>query len=92
MASRHLANEVQPEAVETMLQVVEANYGLAQDYFRLKARLLGLDRLTVYDQYAPLETRTSQVSFAEGREIVLDSYGDIDPRFRALMREYDRKR
>ena len=55
MASRHLANELEPEAVETMLQVVEANYGLAQDYFRLKARLLGLDRLTVYDQYAPLE-------------------------------------
>jgi oligoendopeptidase F len=88
MASRHVANEVQPEAVETMLQVVEANYGLAQDYFRLKARLLGLDRLTVYDQYAPLETRTSQVSFAEGREIVLDSYGDIDPRFRALAQEF----
>ena len=88
MASRHLANEVEPEAVETMLQVVEANYGLAQDYFRLKARLLGLDRLTVYDQYAPLETRTCQVSFAEGREIVLDCYGDIDPRFRALAQEF----
>ena len=70
------------------MQVVEANYGLAQDYFRLKARLLGLDGLMIYDQYAPVEQRTGQVPFAEGRDIVLDSYGDIDPRFREIAREF----
>jgi oligoendopeptidase F len=88
MASRHLSNEVSPEAVETMMQVVEANYGLAQEYFRLKARLLQLDRLVLYDQYAPVEERASQVPFDEGRAIVLDSYGEIDPRFREIARDF----
>jgi len=88
LASRHLSNELDAAAVETMMQVVEANYGLAQDYFRLKARLLGLDGLMLYDQYAPVEQRTGQVPFAEGRDIVLDSYGDIDPRFREIAGEF----
>ena len=88
MASRHLSNEVDAAAVETMMQVVEANYGLAQDYFRLKARLLGLDKLMIYDQYAPIEQRASQVPFAEGRDIVLESYGEIDPRFRQIAGEF----
>jgi oligoendopeptidase F len=47
MHSRHLGNEVEPEAVEAMLQATEANYGLAQEYFTLKARLLVLVRLMV---------------------------------------------
>jgi oligoendopeptidase F len=88
MASRHLSNEVDAAAVETMMQVVEANYGLAQDYFRLKARLLGLDKLMIYDQYAPIEQRAGQVPFAEGRDIVLESYGEIDPRFRQIAGEF----
>lgn len=88
MSSRHLSNEVQPEAVEAMMQAVEANYGLAQDYFRLKSRLLKLDRLLLYDQYAPVLETSSKVPFAEGREIVLESYGAIDPRFRDIAQEF----
>ncbi|MGH7361125.1 MAG: M3 family oligoendopeptidase, partial [Candidatus Methylomirabilales bacterium] len=37
MAERHLSNEIDHEAVERMLEVAEANYGIAQDYFALKA-------------------------------------------------------
>ena len=38
----HLDNEVRPETVEAMMQATERNYDLARDYFRLKARLLGV--------------------------------------------------
>jgi oligoendopeptidase F len=92
MASRHLSNEVDPQAVEAMMQVVEANYGLAQRYFRLKARLLGLDELLLYDQYAPIEQTATRVPFEEGKAIVLDSYGAIDPRFRQIASRFFERR
>jgi oligoendopeptidase F len=41
----HLANEIAPQTVDAMMQAVERHYPLAQEYFRLKARLLGLDTL-----------------------------------------------
>ena len=54
MAATHLANELDDEIVNTMLDVVEEHYPVAQEWFRTKARLLGLDRLELSDQYAPL--------------------------------------
>ena len=81
LASRHLSNELDAAAVETMMQVVEANYELAQDYYRLKARLLGLERLIDYDRYAPVAQRTGQVPIGRRRaDIVQESYGAFSPR------------
>ena len=40
MAQRHLFNEIDGAAVKTMMAVVEKNYGLAHDYFRLKPNCL----------------------------------------------------
>ncbi len=34
--------------------MTEANYGLAQEYFRLKAGMLGMDKLRNCDVYAPV--------------------------------------
>ena len=41
MASRHLDNELDPAAVEAMMQAIENRYGIAQRWFRHKAGLLG---------------------------------------------------
>jgi oligoendopeptidase F len=57
MEQRHLSNEIDGAAVNTMMTVAEENYPLAHDYFRLKAKLLKLPQLALYDQYAPTPTR-----------------------------------
>src|SRR5262249_15240860 len=50
--------------------------------------LLGLDELMLYDQYAPLEQVATRVPFEVGKAIVLDSYGAIAPRFRAIAAQF----
>src|SRR5207249_3229893 len=50
----HLDNEVRAETVDAMMAATARHYGLAQEYFRLKADLLGLPRLKNSDVYAPL--------------------------------------
>jgi oligoendopeptidase F len=88
MTERHLGNEVPAEAVDTMMDVVDANYGIAQQYFALKARLLKLDRLMIYDQYAPLELAASRVAFADAKAMVLESYGAMSPQFREVAETF----
>jgi oligoendopeptidase F len=88
MAQRHLSNEVPAEAVERMLDVTEQNYPLAQEYFRLKARLLGLPKLATYDQYAPLRQEASRVTYAEAQESVLTALGAFSPSFREMAAEF----
>jgi oligoendopeptidase F len=81
MAARHLSNEIDPTAVDRMLAVTEANYSIAQRYFRVKARLLGLPRLAVYDQYAPVGCELPACSFADAQRIVLEAFRDFSPEF-----------
>ncbi len=73
MTPRHLANDVGASAVQTMMSVVERNFPLAQRYFKLKARLLGLPKLELYDQYAPLFEVKEKIEYARAQQIVLDA-------------------
>jgi oligoendopeptidase F len=82
MMRRHLSNETTPEAVETMMRVVEENYGVAQEYFRLKTRLLNLPKLQIFDQYAPVGENRAEITYAESRDIILEAFGRFDDVFR----------
>ena len=48
-----------------------------QRYYRLKARLLGLERLDHYDRFAPIAADTSKTSWDDARTIVVDAYSDF---------------
>ena len=59
LAARNLANEASDESVEALIEAVQVRYELARRWYRLKAKLLGLDRLAHYDRMAPLRESTS---------------------------------
>ena len=54
LAARNLANEASDESVEALVSAVTGRYELARRWYRLKAKLLGIDRLADYDRSAPL--------------------------------------
>ncbi len=88
MAPRHLSNEIDGAAVQTMMEVSEANYDLAHNYFRLKAKLLGLPRLALFDQYAPVGKEVRPFPYAQAREVILDAFDAFDPKFREIAGEF----
>jgi len=88
MAQRHLFNEIDGAAVKTMMAVVEENYGLAQDYFRLKAKLLKLPRLALYDQYAPVGKEVKPFPYQQARQVILAAFDAFDPKFRQIAAEF----
>ncbi len=88
MAERHLANETDAASVEALLTACESRAGLVARYYRLKARLLGLDGLEDFDRYAPILEHEGTRSFDEARGIVLDAYRDFSPRLSDLAGEF----
>ena len=84
MTPTHLNNETDPEMVERMLQVSEANYPLAREYFDIKRRLLGLDRLKNTDLYAPLDAGSRTYGFTEALQAVLRAFRGFDPEMAAI--------
>src|SRR5664279_5261538 len=66
------------EAAEAMLTATEESYGIGHKWFDAKARLLGLDRLALADQYAPIgEARA--FSWPEAVEVVDTSFRRFAP-------------
>jgi oligoendopeptidase F len=80
-----LSNELSVEAVELLMSRVEAYYWLVQEYYRIKASLLGLEGdFRFYDVLAPLEKEERQYSFAEAKDLVLDAFAGFDPQLKEI--------
>ncbi|MEA2419858.1 MAG: oligoendopeptidase [Thermoleophilaceae bacterium] len=79
LASRNLANEASDESVQALIEAVAGRSELARRWYRLKAGLLGLDKLAYWDRNAPLADTDEQIPYAEAREIVLDCYSGFSP-------------
>ena len=84
---RNLANNVPDEIVDTLLDVCQDNANLFQQYFRLKARWLGMERLRRYDVYAPITATEKEYAFGEAVDLVLESYRQFEPEVARLARQ-----
>lgn len=91
MDPTHLRNELPGPVVDAMLTAVEEHYPIAHEWFRIKAGLLGLDRLELHDQYAPLGA-ARQVDFTEARGLIDASFGRFSARAARLADGFFRER
>ncbi|MDA8429824.1 MAG: M3 family oligoendopeptidase [Geobacteraceae bacterium] len=89
----NIGNEIPDEAVEHLMAVTEANFGLAQEYFRLKAKMLGMEKINNTDLYAPVVESERTYAFDEARDMVVASYAGYDPDFgRIVAAFFDERR
>ena len=68
LAARNLANEASDESVQALLEAVRSNYELPRRWYRLKAELLGLDKLADYDRMAAVADEEVSVEWPEASE------------------------
>jgi oligoendopeptidase F len=79
ISSRNLANEASDESVQALVDAVRGAYDIPQRWYRLKARLLGVERLKDYDRMAPVAGADEAFDWDQAKQIVLDSFGDFSP-------------
>ncbi|HWX75239.1 MAG TPA: M3 family oligoendopeptidase [Solirubrobacteraceae bacterium] len=88
LAARNLANEASDESVQALLAAVRARNEIPRRWYRLKAGLLGLERIADYDRMAAVTEDEVTYPFAHAREIVLDCYSDFSPELGELARRF----
>jgi len=81
IAVRNTANHVDDKSIATLMEVCGNNAGIFQDYFKFKARELGLNKLTRFDLYAPLGEINEEYSYDEAIKLVDDSFRGFSGRF-----------
>lgn len=88
LASRNLSNEVSDESVEALIQAVRDRFELPRRWYRLKARLLGIDRLADYDRMAAVTDADERFAWSEARDLVLDSYDAFSPELGSIAKRF----
>ncbi len=88
LASRNLANEASDESVMALIEAVRRRFDIPQRWYRLKAKLLGVERIADYDRAAPVLGEDLSFSYGEARELVLDTYSAFSDDAGALARRF----
>ena len=78
MTIAHIRNQTKEKIVETMIDVIKKNYSFVQDYYKLKAKIMGQgEKIKGSDLYAPLG-QAIKYTWEETKNIVLEAYTEFD--------------
>lgn len=95
-SSRNLSNNIDDETVDNLTNAVVENYkNISHRYFKIKARLLGKDKLEYWDRSAPVNLSkffNKKIHYKDGKDLVLKVFGDFSPSFEKIASEFISKR
>ncbi|MBU0762211.1 MAG: M3 family oligoendopeptidase [Candidatus Altiarchaeota archaeon] len=87
IAVRNIANDVEDQAVKSMLESIEKNSQLFRKYFKMKKKLLNLEKIDKYDLYAtPKHKKEQKIPYAKAVKMVLDTYKEFNDRLYELAK------
>jgi oligoendopeptidase F len=90
VSARNLANYVEDEVVDALVQAVRDSFPrLAHRYYALKAKWMGVETLPYWDRNAPLpEDADATIPWDQARQTVLDAYAAFSPRLADVGRRF----
>ena len=93
MTQSLIDNDVDQQAIDSLMETIEKNVGLYRRYLGLKAKLLGLDKLANYDIIAPLPNAPEMnYGWNEARKEIVDAYNEFDEQIGSWVNEMYEKR
>ncbi|MDX8151463.1 M3 family oligoendopeptidase [Patulibacter brassicae] len=89
IASRNLSNEASDESVQALVDAVQEAYDVPQRWYRLKARILGLERLSDFDRMASITAADeAEFDWATSTDLVFSSFDAFAPEMGDVARRF----
>ncbi|MBR6327452.1 MAG: M3 family oligoendopeptidase [Alphaproteobacteria bacterium] len=90
VSARNMAEDIKDEVVDTLADTVKKNYqNIAHRFYKLKAKWLGLKKISYWDRNAPLPF-SSDISYTwdEAVQTVLKGYEKFSPTLRKIADDF----
>ena len=82
ISRRNFNNNIQDKTVETVMNVCTDKRIIFQNYFKLKAKVMGVKKLSRYDLYSPIGKKEGKkYTFLEAKAKVLKNFKEFNPKF-----------
>ena len=81
ISSRNFDNFIEDDIVLNLIDTVKENYpNISHRYYKIKAKLLGKEKLKYWDRNAPLPfSSDAKYEYEEAKEVVLEAYKSFSP-------------
>ncbi len=90
--ARHLSDDIASEAVDTLVDTVAAHYPLAHRFYALKAKLLGLEKLTYASRILPIQSEESpSYTWDEALTFTTKVLSKLDPQYGEILQDFVNK-
>ena len=86
---RHLSNRVSKKSVDALINTVNHNTSIVEEYYNIKKDILGYEKLYDYDRYAPIKLtdKTPEIPFEKAKEMVLNAFKNFSNRFYEIAKK-----
>jgi oligoendopeptidase F len=85
ISSRNLDNEASDSSVQALVDAVVARYDIPQRWYRLKAQLLGIERIADFDRMSSVATGNTLIGWEDATGIVRDAYASFSPELASIV-------
>ena len=87
VAVRNIHNDIPDDAVKTLLACTRKNRNIFHEFFRLKAKICNIKKLTRYDIYAPTKGVKASYPFDQAKKLVFSAYDQFSPKLARLAQQ-----
>ncbi len=82
---RHLADDIDSEVVDAMIEAVSSKFSLAHKFYETKAKLLGMPKLNYWDRNAPIGKIEAHYDYEDSVKLISEVFANLDPQFQKIF-------
>jgi oligoendopeptidase F len=88
-SARHLSDDVDTTTVDTLLKTVSKNFAVSQRYYTLKAKLMGVKKLSYHERNVPYGSVNKKYSYSEASDLVKKVFENLDTEFSSIFSKFE---
>ncbi|MBO7097717.1 MAG: M3 family oligoendopeptidase [Alphaproteobacteria bacterium] len=90
ISARNMSEDVKDEVVETLTETVRKNYqNIAHRFYKLKAKWLGVEKISYWDRNAPLPFSSDKTyTWDQAVRLVLAGYEKFSPKLKNIAEDF----
>lgn len=86
--SRHHSDVIDSEVVDALIEAVTETNELNHRYYKLKAQLLGQDKLGYHERSVSIGEVEMEYQYKDAAQLVYDTFADLEPEFAQIFKNF----
>ncbi|HLD51251.1 hypothetical protein A3K34_00955 [candidate division WWE3 bacterium RIFOXYC1_FULL_40_10] len=86
--ARLISDDIEANVIDALLQAVTEKYDVAQRFYMLKAKVLGVEKLEYHERYVKMGNLAKKYTYEESVGLIRKVFGNLDNEFLDIFNDY----